>query len=51
MMKENIEELMKNALQGYELPYNEAAWDSFQNKLDVKQAPKEKKWWLCGCSG
>lgn len=46
MMKENIEELMKNALHGYELPYNEAAWDSFQNKLDVKQGPKAKKWWL-----
>ena len=46
MMKENIEELMKNALEGYELPYQDVAWQSFQKKLDGKKGPKIKKWWL-----
>ena len=46
MMKENIEELMKNALEGYELPYQDLAWQSFQKKLDGKKGPKIKKWWL-----
>jgi hypothetical protein len=46
MMKNNIEDLMKKALEGHELPYQEGAWDSFQKRMDAKYAKHSYKWWI-----
>jgi len=46
MMKNNIEDLMKKALEGHELPYQEGAWDSFQKRMDAKSTKHSYKWWI-----
>jgi len=46
MMKNNIDELMKKALEGLDLPYEDGAWESFQKKMDVKKASRSYKWWF-----
>ena len=54
-MKSNLEENFKNAFEEYELPYNEKAWTSLNEKLDKLQGgdiPKVKPgntWkWIAG---
>ena len=49
-MKNDIEKLIKNALDGYELPYKDSAWVSFQNKMDGKSTYQTYKWWIAGAS-
>ncbi len=32
MMNKNIDELIKSALEGHEIPYDNNAWNSFEKK-------------------
>ena len=41
-MKGNLENIIKQSLEGHEMPYNSNAWDSMKSKLDVKSAPVHK---------
>ncbi len=50
MMKDNIEELIKKALEGQELPYEQGAWESFQKKMDAKKASKSYRWWIASAA-
>ena len=36
MMNKNIDELIKSALEGHEMPYDNNAWNSFKKKLIIK---------------
>jgi hypothetical protein len=47
-MKEDIEKLMKNALDGYELPFQDGAWESFQKKMNETSSKNSFKWWIFG---
>jgi len=53
MMKEPIEEQFKNSLDGYEMPYDVAAWSALSSKLDQLQAPTKPQagnHWMIGGS-
>ena len=51
MMNKNIDELIKSALEGHELPYDENAWNSLNKKLNHPNAPiKPFKFWFLGSS-
>lgn len=50
MMNKNIEELIKKALEGQELPYDKGAWESFQKKMDSKNQSKSYKWWIASAA-
>ncbi len=39
MMNKNIDELIKSALEGHEMPYDNNAWNSFEKKLNNPNAP------------
>ena len=50
-MNKNIDELIKSALEGHELPYDENAWNSLNKKLNHPNAPiKPFKFWFLGSS-
>ena len=44
-MNKNIDELIKSALEGHEMPYNANAWKAFERKLEVKKIPKKSNLW------
>jgi hypothetical protein len=52
MMKEPIEEQFKNSLDGFEVPYDAAAWSALSSKLDQLQTPTKpdsgKNWMIGG---
>ena len=51
MMNKNIDELIKSALEGHEMPYDNNAWNSFEKKLNKSNAPfKSFKFWFFGTS-
>ena len=51
MMNKNIDELIKSALEGHEMPYDNNAWNSFEKKLNKPNAPiKPFKFWFFGTS-
>jgi hypothetical protein len=45
-MKNDLEKLIKNALEDYEIPYEVGAWESFKSKIDAKSAKNAFKWWI-----
>jgi hypothetical protein len=50
-MNKNIDELIKSALEGHEMPYDNNAWNSFEKKLNKPNAPiKPFKFWFFGTS-
>ena len=50
-MNKNIDELIKSALEGHEMPYDNNAWNSFEKKLNKSNAPfKSFKFWFFGTS-
>ena len=50
-MNKNIDELIKSALEGHELPYDENAWNSLNKKLNQPNTPiKPFKFWFLGSS-
>ena len=50
-MNKNIDELIKSALEGHEMPYDNNAWNSFEKKLNKPNAPfKSFKFWFFGTS-
>lgn len=50
-MNKNIDELIKSALEGHEMPYDNNAWNSFEKKLNKPNAPiKPFKFWFLGTS-
>ena len=51
MMNKNIDELIKSALEGHEMPYDNNAWTSLNKKLNHPIAPiKPFKFWFFGTS-
>ena len=51
MMNKNIDELIKSALEGHEMPYDNNAWNSLNKKLNHPIAPiKPFKFWFLGSS-
>ena len=51
MMNKNIDELIKSALEGHEMPYDNNAWNSFEKKLNIPNARfKSFKFWFFGTS-
>lgn len=49
MMNKNINELIKNALEEHELPYDSSAWSALEKKLNNPIAPnKPFKFWFLG---
>ena len=51
MMNKNIDELIKSALEGHEIPYDNNAWNSLNKKLNHPNAPiKPFKFWFFGSS-
>ena len=51
MMNKNIDELIKSALEGHEMPYDNNAWNSLNKKLNHPNAPiKPFKFWFLGTS-
>ena len=51
MMNKNIDELIKSALEGHEMPYDKNAWNSLNKKLNHPNAPiKPFKFWFLGSS-
>jgi hypothetical protein len=50
MMKNDIEDLMKKALDGMEMPYDQSSWESLQKKLDAKKTPKSYRFWIAGAA-
>ena len=50
-MNKNIDELIKSALEGHEMPYDNNAWNSLNKKLNHPIAPiKPFKFWFFGTS-
>jgi hypothetical protein len=50
-MNKNIDELIKSALEGHEMPYDNNAWNSFEKKLNKPNSPfKPFKFWFFGTS-
>jgi len=50
-MNKNIDELIKSALEGHEMPYDNNAWNSLNKKLNHPIAPiKPFKFWFLGSS-
>lgn len=50
-MNKNIDELIKSALEGHEMPYDNNAWNSFEKKLNKPNSPfKSYKFWFFGSS-
>lgn len=50
-MNKNIDELIKSALEGHKMPYDNNAWNSFEKKLNKPNAPiKPFKFWFFGTS-
>lgn len=50
-MNKNIDELIKSALEGHEMPYDNNAWNSLNKKLNHPNAPiKTFKIWFFGTS-
>jgi hypothetical protein len=50
-MNKNIDELIKSALEGHEMPYDNNAWNSLNKKLNHPNAPiKPFKFWFFGTS-
>ena len=48
-MNKNIDELIKSALEGHEMPYDKNAWNSLNKKLNHPIAPiKPFKFWFLG---
>ena len=48
-MNKNIDELIKSALEGHEMPYDNNAWNSFEKKLNKPNGPiKPFKFWFLG---
>ena len=50
MMKNDIEKLIKNALDGYEMPYKDGAWESFEKNMNDKSSKHSYKWWFYGAA-
>ena len=51
MMNKNIDELIKSALEGHEMPYDNNAWNSFEKKMNKPNSPiKPFKFWFFGTS-
>lgn len=47
-----IEEIIKESVQNYEVPYDASAWDSLSAKLDANTKVAPKKWpWILGIAG
>ena len=50
-MNKNIDELIKSALEGHEMPYDNNAWNSFEKKLNIPNVRfKSFKFWFFGTS-
>jgi hypothetical protein len=54
-MKDNLEKNIKDSLNGFEMPYDAAAWTSLSNKLDqamptTPTKPSNLKWYLGGAA-
>ncbi len=49
-MKNDIEKLIKNALDGYELSYQDGAWESFEKNMKAKSKSHSYKWWFFGAA-
>jgi len=50
-MNKNIDELIKSALEGHEMPYDNNAWNSFEKKMNKPNSPiKPFKFWFFGTS-
>lgn len=45
-MKNDLEEIIKSALEKHELPYQEGAWESFEKKMVAKSSNQSVKWWI-----
>ena len=51
-MKENIERIIKQQLENYELPYDGGAWEQFSKRLDgTPSTPFYRKWWFAASIG
>jgi hypothetical protein len=51
-MKENIERIIKQQLENYELPYDGGAWEQFSKRLDgTPPTPFYRKWWFAASIG
>jgi len=51
-MKENIERIMKEQLEHFELPYDNGAWEQFSKRLDgTPSTPFYRKWWFAASVG
>jgi hypothetical protein len=50
MMENDIEKLVKKALEGYEIPYQDGAWESFQTKMNEAPKSNSYKWWILGAA-
>lgn len=51
-MKENLERIIKQQLENYELPYDGGAWEQFSKRLDgTPSTPFYRKWWFAASIG
>jgi len=51
-MKENIERIVKEQLEHYELPYEAGAWEAMSRRLDgTPSTPFYRKWWFAATVG
>jgi len=51
-MKENLERIIKQQLENYELPYDSGAWEQFSKRLDgTPSTPFYRKWWFAASIG
>ncbi|HLP56276.1 MAG TPA: hypothetical protein VK151_14665 [Fluviicola sp.] len=51
-MKENLERIIKQQLENYELPYEAGAWEQFSKRLDgTPSTPFYRKWWFAASIG
>jgi hypothetical protein len=49
-MNNDIEKLIKNVFDDYELPYQDGAWESFQKVTDKRTIKNPFKWWIIGAA-
>ncbi|SFT45549.1 hypothetical protein SAMN05216474_0661 [Lishizhenia tianjinensis] len=47
-MKDNLENILKDKLENFELPYEASAWSQMQAKLDAKASPTTSRWYWFG---
>lgn len=50
-MKDNLENILKDKLDNFEMPYEASAWSQMEAKLDAKTSPTTSRWyWLGGAA-